>query len=231
MQKSSYKTKHIIKHVHFNRQTYGQDLNIESQHTHHFENCLIGSEFFLEAFLSKQIKVLIANFWDNLIHKERSKFKQTIFMLEKKSKLYFSNFVVHFKQLTKQSNELDTLHRAIDLYAGTFLEGFGLPDSVAFDEWQLYETGQLRQQFVALLTVAVQKAEARHSWDEAIALTQTYVALDTLNESAHVQLMGLYARAGQKTAVHHQYKTLTTLLQTELDLDPSPETNQQYHFH
>lgn len=136
--------------------------------------------------------------------------------------------VVAFQQFAEQTDDVDVSRRAIELYTGTFLEGFGLPDSVAFDEWQLYETGKLRQQFVTVLTVAVQRAETKQAWADAIELAQKYVALDTLDEHAHVQLMALYARAGRKTAVQQQYETLTAILQTELELEPSPETTQQY---
>ena len=41
------------------------------------------------------------------------------------------------------------LTSAIDLYRGDFLSGFGLQDSLEFDDWQLIQTETLRREFAA----------------------------------------------------------------------------------
>jgi DNA-binding SARP family transcriptional activator len=41
---------------------------------------------------------------------------------------------------------LKALTEAVALYQGDFLEGFGLRDSVAFDDWQFFQAEELRQE-------------------------------------------------------------------------------------
>ena len=40
---------------------------------------------------------------------------------------------------------IDVLSEAVELYRADFLEGFTLPDSPEFDEWQFFETEDLRR--------------------------------------------------------------------------------------
>lgn len=53
--------------------------------------------------------------------------------------------VAHFLAGTEPSTDADQLAASLERYRGDFLAGFTLRDSLAFDEWQLYETERLQQ--------------------------------------------------------------------------------------
>jgi hypothetical protein len=54
--------------------------------------------------------------------------------------------VARFRDLLRASpDNLDALEEAIELCRGDFLEGFSLPDSAQFDDWQFFQSEGLRQ--------------------------------------------------------------------------------------
>jgi predicted ATPase len=66
-------------------------------------------------------------------------------------------------------------------------------------------------------------AQGRHP--AALAAVRRRVALDPLHEPAHRQLMQLYVEAGQQGEALRQYGVCVQILQDELGIPPSPETN------
>jgi predicted ATPase/DNA-binding SARP family transcriptional activator len=133
--------------------------------------------------------------------------------------------VARFRQLLDAPQPMpDQLAEAADLATGAFLEGFGLRDSAAFDEWQLLEAEQLRGLLaVALAQLTLGHAE-RGARDQALAYGRRWLALDALHEPAHRALMQIYAAAGQHAAALRQYRTCQQALADELGVAPAPET-------
>ena len=71
---------------------------------------------------------------------------------------------------------------------------------------------------------------AAHSdWEQAIAYTRRWVALDRLHEPAQRFLISLYGQAGQRSASLKQYDELVRILHDELGQEPEPETTALYH--
>lgn len=89
------------------------------------------------------------------------------------------------------------LSQAAGLYRDDFLAGFTLADCPAFDEWQFFERESLRREFSGVLDDLVHCHVAAGRFENAIPYAQRRVALDTLHEPAHRQLMRLYAWTGQ----------------------------------
>jgi len=116
------------------------------------------------------------------------------------------------------------LCEAAALYTADFMAGFSLPDSPAFDEWQFFLSESLRQALTNALQMLVDWYSARGEYERAIEHARRLVALDTWHEPAHVQLMQLYAQAGQPTAALRQYEVLARALAEELGAEPEPET-------
>ncbi len=135
--------------------------------------------------------------------------------------------VLEFRALV-QANTLDTLTRAVQLYAGDFLAGFTLRDSPAFDEWQFFETESLRKQFASALEQLVAQETARRAYKRAIEYARRWLALDPLHEPAHRALMLLYARDGQRAAALRQYRECVRQLEQELGVAPLPETTELF---
>lgn len=119
-----------------------------------------------------------------------------------------------------------SLQKAVNLYQGDFMEGFGLPDSPVFDEWQFFQTEGLRQKLAEALQHLIRWHSRPGEYRTAIEYARRWLALDTLHEPAHRQLMLLYALDGQQAAALRQYEECDRLLSEELGVEPEPETGE-----
>jgi predicted ATPase/DNA-binding SARP family transcriptional activator len=123
---------------------------------------------------------------------------------------------------------VEDLVQAADLYTADFLSGFSLPDSTTFDEWQFFRMESLRQSFNAVLKCLVQEYSSRGAYDVAVGFARRRLALDVLEESAHRDLMELYALNKQYTAAVRQYEECRRILEAELKIKPEKETVDLY---
>jgi len=120
------------------------------------------------------------------------------------------------------------LEEADTLYRDHFLAGFTLRDSLAFDEWQFFQTEELKDQLASVLVRLVRYHSSREEYDSAIAYARRWLGLDPLHEPAHRHLIQLYAQAGRRSAALRQYRTCLRVLEKELDVPPSAETTALY---
>lgn len=120
------------------------------------------------------------------------------------------------------------LAEAVSLHRGDFLEGFTLPDSAEFDDWQAFETEGLRRELAGVLEKLVQSHHGQTQFDAAIAYAQRWLALDPLHEPAHRCLMQLYADSGNRSAAMRQYQSCYERLEDELEIRPEAETTALY---
>jgi predicted ATPase/DNA-binding SARP family transcriptional activator len=116
------------------------------------------------------------------------------------------------------------LEEAVQLYRGGFLEGFSLPDSRTFDEWQFFQAEGYRQGLSEALQRLVQQYLQLEQYDSAIEHCRRWLSMDTLHEPAHRQLMLVYALGGQHAAAVRQFEECSRLLKEELGVEPEPET-------
>ena len=123
---------------------------------------------------------------------------------------------------------LEALAEAATLYRGDFLEGFGLRNSVAYDDWQFFQAEGLRQELASALERLVSGHSARGNYEAALPYARRWLALDPLHELAHRRLMQLYAQAGQRSAALRQYQGYVRILDEELGLPPTRETTALY---
>jgi predicted ATPase/DNA-binding SARP family transcriptional activator len=123
---------------------------------------------------------------------------------------------------------LRCLEEAVGLAQGGFMEGFSLPDSPAFDDWQFFEGEGLRRSLENLLDLLAVQYQEIGEYQKAIQFSRRRISLDRLHEPAHRRLMELYALSGQGAAALRQYDQLVEILRDELDLDPEPESVQLF---
>jgi len=123
---------------------------------------------------------------------------------------------------------LTVLEEAAALYEGDFLQGFGLRDSVEFDDWQFFQADGLRRQLASALERLARGHAVHGNIETALAYARRWLALDPLHEPAHRQLMELYTAAGQRSAAQRQYCECVRILDQELGLAPSEETATVY---
>ena len=126
------------------------------------------------------------------------------------------------------SDCLAALTEAVELYQGDFLAGFTLRDSVNFDEFQFFQTEELRRELASALERLVRGRSAQGAYEAAISYARRWLALDPLHEPAHRCLMELYAQAGQRSAALRQYEECVRILEEELGLLPAEETTSLY---
>jgi predicted ATPase/DNA-binding SARP family transcriptional activator/Tfp pilus assembly protein PilF len=120
------------------------------------------------------------------------------------------------------------LTQAVELYRDSFLAGFTLPDSPAFDEWQFFETEGLRDELAGTLQRLARWHGTNQEYETAIPYARRWLALDPLHESAHRELMTLYACSGQRAAALRQYGECERVLAEEMGIAPTAETIQLY---
>ncbi len=120
------------------------------------------------------------------------------------------------------------LTEAANLYQGDFMAGFSLSDSVAFDEWQFFETEALRRELAGALEKLTRFYSTREDFDLAIAQARRWLALDPLDEIVQRELMTLYARSGQRAAALRQYEECARAFEDDLGIVPSKETVELY---
>jgi DNA-binding SARP family transcriptional activator len=116
------------------------------------------------------------------------------------------------------------LEEAVDLYRGHFLAGLTLRDSLAFDEWQYFQTERLRDELASALVRLANFFTSQGNFEPAIAYARRWMAIDPLREPAHRHLMVLYAQSGQRGAALRQYETCRQLLNDELGVEPAEKT-------
>ena len=119
---------------------------------------------------------------------------------------------------------LPPLSEAVALYRDDFMVGFGLRDSVAFDDWQFFQAEGLRRELAGALERLARGRAALGEWDVAIDAARRWLALDPLHEPAHRLLLALYAWSDRRAAALRQYRECVRVLGKELGVAPLEET-------
>ncbi|MDP8945954.1 MAG: hypothetical protein M3N03_08500, partial [Actinomycetota bacterium] len=120
------------------------------------------------------------------------------------------------------------LTEAVALYRNDFMAGFGLRDSVAFDDWQFFQSESLRRELAGALERLARGRGALGEWEAAIAHARRWLAMDILHEPAHKLLMALYAWSDQRASALRQYRECVRVLDQELGVAPLEETTLLY---
>jgi DNA-binding SARP family transcriptional activator/Tfp pilus assembly protein PilF len=113
------------------------------------------------------------------------------------------------------------LASAAERFRGEFLEGFGLRDSAAFEDWQRGQADALRRELAEVLARLVEATGD-------LADARRWLELDPLHEPAHRALIRLYAEQGDRAAALSQYRECVRTLSRELGVPPLAETTRLY---
>lgn len=117
---------------------------------------------------------------------------------------------------------------ATQLYRADFLHGFYLNDCPEFEEWQLQQRDWLRREYLEIQRHLSLHFTAQQQLDLAIKYAQQWLGCDPFQESAHRQLMRIYAARGQRGEVQRQYQQCVELLDEAFITPPEPETTELY---
>jgi len=125
-------------------------------------------------------------------------------------------------------NNPATLHNALDLYRGEFLEDFFVRDAPGFEEWLLLQRQQMHTLAVegwqTLTNYYIEQGEK----GVGLVAVRRLLGLEPWRETAHQQLMVLLMRGGQRSAALAQYEICQRTLADELDVSPGSETTALY---
>ncbi|HEX9983873.1 MAG TPA: response regulator [Thermoanaerobaculia bacterium] len=130
--------------------------------------------------------------------------------------------VAEFESLIANGSE-EALARAVELYAGDFLEGFAI-DEEKFDQWVLAERDRLHRLACRIHTQLAEMQAKRGAVDDAIATCQRSLRIDPLQEPVHRLLMRLFLQSGDLVNALQQYDALAKTLRRELRVEPDTET-------
>lgn len=119
---------------------------------------------------------------------------------------------------------IELLAKAARLYRGSFLSGFYLKDSPAYEQWQTAQEESLRLQCTAALERLINAHDRRGDLACAIEWARAAIDVDPLAEGSHRRLMLLLAAAGQRAQALRHYDRCRAILSESLGGEPEVET-------
>jgi DNA-binding SARP family transcriptional activator len=119
--------------------------------------------------------------------------------------------------------DLAALESALGLYRGDFMEGFSIA-SAPFEEWVLLKSGHIQHQLREALRLLVTGYQARAALDQSLQYARRWLELEPWDEAAHRHVMQIYAQKGQRSAALNQFEICRQRLETDLGVEPEPET-------
>ncbi|MBM3190376.1 MAG: SARP family transcriptional regulator, partial [Chloroflexi bacterium] len=126
------------------------------------------------------------------------------------------------------SSACDRLEQAVALYRGDLLEGFSLADSAPFEEWLVVARERFRRQLLSALRRLAGRLEGLGDYGRARAYAWRLVELEPWDENAHRTLMRTLALSGRRAEALAHYAACCRLLERELGVAPSRETQALY---
>ena len=142
--------------------------------------------------------------------------------------ILFSLDVADFEDMLARADHSDSsltrrefLQKAAALYQGDLLPAL-------YDDWILPRREELRQKYIQALEQLIVLLGSERDYASAIQFAQRLLRYDPLHEAGYRQLMELYALQNERARALHTYHTCATLLEHELGVPPSPETQALY---
>ena len=126
--------------------------------------------------------------------------------------------------LDEDGGDLPALAAAARIYAGDLLSGFSVEGCPVFDDWLRETQDDLKRQVIGVYRKLVSDALDSLNYRLGIDYAHRLLTFDPASEETHRQLMRLYAASGRHSRALSQYKHLQQLLQSELGVEPMPET-------
>lgn len=138
--------------------------------------------------------------------------------------------VVFLKLISSENDEagLAAHNCALSLYQGEFMAGFSLPDCPKFEEWLQIQREALRRSVFSLLEKLSAVYMRLGDYKAALTFALRYIVLESWNEEAHRRVMRLYALNGQHSLAVRQFELCGNILQEDLGVLPSVDTQQLY---
>lgn len=116
------------------------------------------------------------------------------------------------------------LKQALELYRGSFLDGFFIRDSISFEDWMSTERQRLARMMVEALDRLVHFYTDIGEHSTGLELGRRLIELDPLREETYRKLMLLSAYRGERIVALEYYNTCQNILEEELGIQPEQAT-------
>ena len=126
-----------------------------------------------------------------------------------------------FENAIEQAQNTSQLETALELYRGELLPG-------NFDDWVLLERQRLEGLYVQTMEKLIQELEGQRDYSLAIHYAQRLINIAPMEENNYRQLMRLCALNGDRAGLVSAFNLCASVLQRELDIQPSPLTRNLY---
>ncbi len=120
------------------------------------------------------------------------------------------------------------VEQALDVYQGDFLQGFYIRDCLDFEDWRRLQQERVNTLVTTGLHTAISHAIETEEYQKGQAFARRLLEIDPLDEQAHRKCMLLFVLDGQRAHALGQYKKCQDILQAELGVEPSQETQSLY---
>ncbi|HZI29525.1 MAG TPA: BTAD domain-containing putative transcriptional regulator [Gemmatimonadaceae bacterium] len=115
--------------------------------------------------------------------------------------------------------------RAVDLYAGAFLEGFHVDESPSFDQWASRERRRLESMFLKACAEHCGSLARSRRWPECETIASRWLDAEPLSADAAIYLLNAIKAPGTRSSLARaleEFEALRTRLSHEFDLAPHP---------
>lgn len=113
---------------------------------------------------------------------------------------------------------------AVRFYSGEFLHGLFIEDSQPLEEWILLQREWFHARCMEMLGALAAWCEMNGDYSAAHHYAQRQIELDPLREEAYRCAMRALALSGQRSAALAAYESCWRMLEDDLGVSPSPET-------
>ena len=118
---------------------------------------------------------------------------------------------------------------AADLLSGEFLEGLYLENNIKFENWLTSEQDRWRWRAEMIFTRVIDSKTLRGRYREALQYSQRLLKFVPWKEETHRKVMQLLTWMGQRGSALRQYEICKKTMKSDLDIEPSEETNILLH--
>jgi DNA-binding SARP family transcriptional activator len=122
-----------------------------------------------------------------------------------------------FRKLTRPAAGVAELEQGVELYRGDLL-------SDLYEDWCDAPRRELRLHFLQSLDRLSAALQENYRTEDALGITQKWIAAETFDENAHRRLMSLYVELGKGNQAVQHYRQLEAQLKEELGSEPMQET-------
>ena len=116
------------------------------------------------------------------------------------------------------------LAEAVRLWNGPFMSGFGVANSILFEDWQFAEGAALQNELSQTLDRLVEYYTPIEDWEAVERCARQWLQIDELNEAAYRALMRCYSAKGNRSEALRTYEQCRRTLKDSLGVSPEEAT-------